>query len=786
MTRGKEAMRIENSSRQSMMSYSAEGATEKANPQLSIAYVVGHELGHASTNRMLAISKGEEVDQNITYKVTVRDGRLMAVGGTTEATFKKADVKSRKPETVSKSQEPGVQRPAKNITLSPPDTAVIYGRHIQSLKVKREELEQRLMDMKNGENAEGVTGSESESGVQEAGMPLPQDLSLKDYINDSEQERMKREIKRLEQDIKEVKTKDEDRKDGNSQLIGLGHKSQEEAIDQRPQTTAQNTTLNGLVFLNSFRFVEQEVPPVVFIDGGGSAIKVRDALDKLIAEKDRREPPAMQRLNLDPAFYKVKSSRWSSLGGYLTDLYASNAPLLSAEGFNINTALSSDENVLTASASSNGVPDTYKVKVDRLANAHQVESDTFEDTGSELNLSGAININDFDVLIEETDSLYTIADKINYGEDVNRNRTLDFGTEIDADNDRLMDSGEDGNRNGVLDTREDINFNNKLDGGADKHSVTAAIAGGKLILTASDTGKAINLKDDNEILKELGILSYNIYPLNVTFRHELQAAQKAKITVDGVEYEREGNEISDVIQGVALSLRGASSTEATVTISESMDAAFSNINAFVNDYNDAMKFLNEQISFTKVFYQDVAAQRIRTDLMHSITDNVSGQPSDFDNITDLSIAVRNSDKNSMNQFSLLNLLNGIREEFKNSLSMPLKGSGSMLSSIEDLGIRTKEDDNLEIDGEKLASALLTNNTDVSNMFNSGSGISSRLKKQLDMELDERLGAIIFQKAVIGDTVENLDFFQKFQEFRAALNIINEKGRLISSNLSVVA
>ncbi|OGW23151.1 MAG: hypothetical protein A2X55_09260 [Nitrospirae bacterium GWB2_47_37] len=779
-------MRVENSKLQSMMSYSAEGATEKANPQLSIAYVVGHELGHASTNRMLAISKGEEVDQNITYKVTVRDGRLTAVGGTTEATFKKTDVKSRKPETVSKSQEPGVQRPAKNITSSPPDTAVIYGRQIQSLKVKREELEQRLMDMKNGENAEGITGLESESGMQETGMPLSQDLSLRDYIKDSEQERMKREIKRLEQDIKEVKTNDEDRKYDDSQLIGFGHKSQEQATDQRPQTTSQDTTLNGLVFLNNFRFVEQEVPPVVFIDGGGSALKVRDALEVLVNEKQRREPPVIQRLNLNPAFYKVKSSRWDELGSRLIELYKSNIPLLSAEGFNTNAASSSDEETLTAAASSNAVPGVYNLKVNQLAKAHRIESDIFEDTGSELNLSGTININDFDVLIDETDSLYAIADKINYGEDLNRNGTLDFGTETDADNDRLMDQGEDGNRNGVLDTREDINFNNELDGGTDKHGVQVTIAEGKLIFTASDTGKEINLKDDNDVLRELGILSYDIYPLNVTFKHELQPAQKANITVDDVEYEIDGNEIAGAIEGITLSLKGTSSSEVAVTVSESTDAAFSNISAFTDDYNNAMKFLNDQIKFAKAFYQDIAAQRVRTDLMHSIADDVGGRPSDFDNITDIGISVANTGKNSMNQLSLLNLLKKVKGEVKNSLSMPLKGSGSILSSIEDLGIKTKDDDTIEIDGEKLREVLQATNAAVSAMFNSDSGISTRLKKQLDRELDERLGTIVFQNTVIAVTIKTLDSLQKLQDLKETLSNINERGRLISSNISVTA
>ena len=111
----------------------------------------------------------------------------------------------------------------------------------------------------------------------------------------------------------------------------------------------------------------------------------------------------------------------------------------------------------------------------------------------------------------------------------------------------------------------------------------------------------------------------------------------------------------------------------------------------------------------------------------------------------------------MNELAVLNIFKNIKYDVKNTLSMPPKGSGSFFSNIEDLGIRTKEDDTLEVDSEKLKSMLQINNADVSALFSSDSGISKRLKKQLDRELDERLGTVVFQKAVIGDMVGNIDF-----------------------------
>jgi flagellar hook-associated protein 2 len=758
-------MRIEDAGQPIMMSYFAEGATEKANPQLSVAYVVGHELGHASTNRMLAISRGEEVEQNITYNITMREGRLVATGGTTHATFKKK-------ENIKPDPKPLTNKKPDNIQPANPQPPAIYNKHIQALKVKKEDLEQKLTNIKDGRDfAESLIEEPLQQDIND---PAIQTHSLGDYIKGMEEERLKREIKDLEKEIKEQKAEE------------TGQKPLSGAIEDKGLKTEDNTTLKGLVFMNSFRFIGNEVPPVLFIDGGGSAIKARDALEGLIAQKNMREPYIMKRLDFTPSFYQMKATAWDALGSRLTELYKANAPLLSSEGFNINTASSSDEDVLTAAASAAAAPAEYKIKVTQLAKAHKIESDSFTDTGTALNLSGTININDFEVAIKTTDSLYAIADKINFGEDLNRNNALDFGAETDADKDRLMDSGEDGNGNGILDTREDINFNNTLDGGSGKHGVSASIAEGRLVLTAAATGKAINIKDDNKVLRELGILSYDPYPLNPSFKRETQAAQKAKITVNGSEYEKDTNEISDAISGVVITLKEASDSEVTLTVSSSPDAAVSNVSAFVSEYNDTMKFLNDRIKFNKAFYEDLVAQRVRTDLKHNITDNVSGQPEDYDNISDIGIAATNTAKSSLDELAVENILKSIKQGVKNSLSMPLKGSGSIFSGIEDLGIRTKDDDTLEISGEKLQSALLTNNSDVSNIFNSEGGISNRLKTQLDRELDERLGTIVFQKAAIGDTAGNIDFFLKLQEMKTALNSINERGRIISTNISVTA
>ncbi|MCL5062004.1 MAG: flagellar filament capping protein FliD [Nitrospirae bacterium] len=796
-------MKIENAGQSYMLSYSAEGATERASPKISIAYVAGHELGHASGNRLKALARGEEVQQDISYRVVLENNRLIAVGGTTKATFiKKAKGSSSDTPKRQKTGPPAAistnYKPSKPAS---PVATTYYIKNILSLKIKKAELEQKYLAISSeGLHGDGnrtdnpslsVTGSETESAIPlidplkakssngnpDAFSGRDEKTTLMDFLMEMEKEKLKRQIRHLDSEIKDLGHVYD--ADETLQLTG----GSAPGGQREREADIQNTVLKSDIYAGSFNFVDKEVPPIAFIDAYGSALRVKEALDVIKDVKDRNEPVVIRRLNFK--LYKIKLSEWDTLASRLTDLYKSNIPLLSREGFNINTAQSSDENVLTATASSDSLPGTYMVKVTRLAKAHQIASGIFADAGASLNLSGTININDFDVTISKTDSLYAIADRINYGEDINRNGVLDFGSEKDVNNNRIAESGEDFSHNGMLDTWEDADSDNKLDLGTANHGVTASIAGGRLVLTANETGKPIVMKDDNNVLKELGILSYDIYPLNVTFKNEMQAVQKSKIIVDGTEYERNSNEITDILQGLAIDLENTSDPEVTLTVSTSVETALSNIKNLVDDYNKTMMFLNDRINYTKGLYKDSVAQMIKVELKHNLTDDVSTQPPDFNNIKDVGMNIVNSEKNRLNEPALMNLYDTVKDGLKKGISMPFLSSGSIYSSMEDLGIKTKEDDTLQIDEETLKSVLGANSKEVSALFNTSEGISARLRGQLERELDASLGAIVFQKSALGGFAGSLDYFMRLQKFNETLDSLNRKGQLFASNISIV-
>ena len=106
----------------------------------------------------------------------------------------------------------------------------------------------------------------------------------------------------------------------------------------------------------------------------------------------------------------------------------------------------------------------------------------------------------------------------------------------------------------------------------------------RLVLTASATGKPIELTDagGDSVTTLLGAT-------------EIQAAQSARIQVDGVTIERPGNRIDDVLPGVAIDLyRAEPGALVAVQVEPSLNAAKEQIAGFVAAYNAVRSFVAEQ------------------------------------------------------------------------------------------------------------------------------------------------------------------------------------------------
>lgn len=102
---------------------------------------------------------------------------------------------------------------------------------------------------------------------------------------------------------------------------------------------------------------------------------------------------------------------------------------------------------------------------------------------------------------------------------------------------------------------------------------------------------AADFTDDGNVLETLGFLASGV-------KNENQAAQDARVTINGIEIFRPTNNINDVIPGVSIFLSDADvSKTVTLTVSRNNSGASDAIQRFVNDYNNVIGFLRENASY---------------------------------------------------------------------------------------------------------------------------------------------------------------------------------------------
>ncbi len=170
----------------------------------------------------------------------------------------------------------------------------------------------------------------------------------------------------------------------------------------------------------------------------------------------------------------------------------------------------------------------------------------------------------------------------------------------------------------------------------------------------------------------------------------VQTASDASLTVDGIDYTRTTNAISDIITGVTLDLESPGS--GTLVIASDTAEITANIQDFVNAFNTLIGFIDEQTQFnpetfaTGTLFGNSAVQGMETTLRRLATGQVTG----------------------------------------------LAGNFEFLSQI---GITTQIDGTLFLDEVKLNDALSADLTNVVDLFTSTNGVITLLDSEISVLLD---------------------------------------------------
>ena len=294
--------------------------------------------------------------------------------------------------------------------------------------------------------------------------------------------------------------------------------------------------------------------------------------------------------------------------------------------FSQRTASVSDESVLTATTSTAAVPGIYRMTVDSVARAHQVATQGFADTDSEITqgtLELRVGSGDLKTITIDTtnNTLQGLADSINA-----------TGAGVSAS--IVKDAG----------------------GGATPY---------RLLLTASETGT----ENEITITNNLGASGGSAVQPSFDFGNPVQAATDAQVTLGSgagaISVESSSNRFSDLIDGVTLDLLNTSDgKEITLTISRDTEDGVAAVENFVNSFNSVMTFIDDQSAYNAETEQgglllgNRSAINIQERLRAAALSVVPGVGSEANRLSAIGISVTDNGRLTLNKTKLESILNG--------------------------------------------------------------------------------------------------------------------------------
>ncbi|HLG55896.1 MAG TPA: flagellar filament capping protein FliD [Vicinamibacterales bacterium] len=383
--------------------------------------------------------------------------------------------------------------------------------------------------------------------------------------------------------------------------------------------------------------------PITF--SGFNSIDFSQILTMMMAAE--RAP--MTVLETQKTALNTQGTNYTALAGKLGSLQSALETLTGSAGFSPIAATSGDDTAVGVTTTTGGVAGTYEVVVSQLARAQVMASETTYGSPEDIvGTSGSLSVLLFGnppvvippVGVTGSMSVRQLADQINAQEDSPVNAAV---VQAAPGQYRLVLTGRDS-------------------GSANSFTVTSTLAGG-----AGVTFKDFDLD---------GTYGENDEDLSIK-------ATNAALTVNNIAITSATNSVEEAIPGVTLTLTKKDAlTTVLVEVTQSSEAAKTQLDGFVKSYNDLMSFITEQ---------NTAA--------------ASGQTS---------IA-----RDGM----VRGLKNGLRE----AMQAEYLDAGVDYSRLSAIGIEFLQTGAIKLDAGKLTAALKGSTTSVTTLFN---GVFGSLKTQV--------------------------------------------------------
>ena len=537
-----------------------------------------------------------------------------------------------------------------------------------------------------------------------------------------------------------------------------------------PRATKQDILFDSV-------FINKRKVPNLGATGPLAAFRVADAISLLSKQSVSRKIPIVEDLGKKERFTLLKLGQLDDLSTSLKSLGQTVSDLLADDALNPKIASSTRSKLVQALAGKDAPLDSFRITPVRLSQAAILASDEQSTPLGALGLTGSFSINGIKITVEATDSLFELKNKINFGEDLNRNGVLDK-TE-DLNNNGTLDVirtansefvpaifiAEDLDGDGEINPDEDANDNDQLDGGTLESRVQALIQDNRLILVGLAGGRTkIDLLDNDEVLLSLGFFELNSkgFPIQKELQFDSddqdltnlnQEPQTAKIEINGKQVPSDNNVFSGVIEDTELIIKQASEKAAQINISIDAATFFTQIKTLVNQFNSSISKINDLLEVSQTFKRDGDIQDIRNDLTFKPQARVRELDQRNENIDTLrgrpgnpfatGIEVVNTEKNNLQEVAVTSAVQAVKSGIGRAFQ---SNDEKLLRRLGAIGIRTLTDDTFALDEKELRRGLDSNTVEVFDLFtNSETGVLPNLAETLAIILREELGELAIEE-----------------------------------------
>ena len=346
-----------------------------------------------------------------------------------------------------------------------------------------------------------------------------------------------------------------------------------------------------------------------YLTGTVSGLDTDSLIDAAVAQKTARADTIDAKVTAN----KTKITAYQTLQTLLQAVSSSMSDLASSTYSAISTTTNAfDEkqayltasdgadatDILAVSADSDATAASYEITVTQLAKAQKVASATQTSAKTALGLDGVMSLN------------------------------AASGTAVDVTVTATMT---------LNDLSTAINAQTATSG------VTATVistgTGARLVLSTSDTNQAISVSTTSGSDVALGI---GLTDSSGAFASQLQAAQPSIVTIDQQTITSDGNELTDVVPGLSISLLQGTTTGQTITldVEANYDDIKTAITGFITAYNALRDFVvtNQTVGSDGTVADDAVlfADSILRDAGRQLSAVLSGSPaSASDDVADL-------------------------------------------------------------------------------------------------------------------------------------------------------